>query len=242
MSEVREPLVTELWRYAEEAVQRSGRIGWALAEARHRLEDEIGLQTLEVPLSQLASTRAFARFSIQLLTELPRLQSVYNAQRDTYRAAHRIRSSAHPVPVLEQQNGWLEAPWWIYRSDAPKRQRLWVKMVDNQLQLSDGGSWQVSIDGRLESDEAAEQWMQLASQGVCLRPRALLTTMFLRLIVGDAFIHGIGGGKYDQLTDAIIQEFFGVTPPPVIVASATMRLPQFDVSSRGECGGAKRWI
>ena len=49
--------------------------------------------------------------------------------------------------------------------------------------------------------------------------------MYMRLIVGDAFIHGIGGGKYDQLTDAIIQEFFGFTPPDVIVASATLRLP-----------------
>ena len=189
------------------------------------MEGELGLQTLEVPLSQLVGTRAFARFSIQLLSELPRLQTIYNAQREHYRALHRIRSQAHPVPALEQHDGWLEAPWWVYRAEAPKRQRLWVKLVDNQLLLSDLAGWQAVIEGRLECDRASSQWLDIQAQGVCLRPRALLTTMYMRLIVGDAFIHGIGGGKYDQLTDAIIQEFFGITPPDVIVASATLRLP-----------------
>ncbi len=225
LSDVDEPLVTELWEFASKAVERTGRIGHAIAEARHRLEGELGLETLEVPLSQLVSTRAFARFSVQLLSELPRLQTVYNSQRELYRAQHHIRSQAHPVPALEQQQGWLEAPWWVYRPESPKRQRLWVRLVDNSLILSDRVGWQAVIQGRLECDQAASQWLNLLAEGVCLRPRALLTTMYLRLIVGDIFIHGIGGGKYDQLTDAIIHEFFGVNPPDVIVASATLRLP-----------------
>ena len=225
LSELAPPLVTELWGYAADAITRTGQIGYAIAEARHRLEAELGLQTLEVPLSHLVSTRAFASFSVQLLSELPRLQTIYNAQRKNYRTAHHIRSQTHPVPELEEQHGWLEAPWWVYRPEAPKRQRLWVKLIDNSLMLSDRAGWQTIIEGRLECDQAAAQWLDILSVGVCLRPRALLTTMYLRLIVGDAFIHGIGGGKYDQLTDAIIQEFFGVTPPEVIVASATLRLP-----------------
>jgi hypothetical protein len=225
LPEIDRPLVDDLWQYASDSVARTGRIGYAVAEGRHRLESEIGLQTLEVPLSQLVSTLAFARFSVQLLSELPRLQATYNAQRESYRAAHHIRSHAHPVPPLEQQDDWLEAPWWVYRLAAPKRQRLWVKLIDNSLMLSDRAGWQTVIEGRLECDQAAAQWLDILSDGVCLRPRALLTTMYFRLIVGDAFIHGIGGGKYDQLTDAIIQEYFGVTPPDVIVASATLRLP-----------------
>jgi hypothetical protein len=225
LPELGQPLVTDLWKYASDSIARTGRIGYAIAEARHRLEAEMGLDTLEVPLSQLVSTRAFARFSVQLLSELPRLQTIYNAQRERYRALNHIRSQAHPVPALEQQHGWLEAPWWVYRPEAPKRQRLWVKLIDDSLMLSDRAGWQTVIEGRLECDQAASQWLDILSDGVCLRPRALLTTMYLRLIVGDAFIHGIGGGKYDQLTDAIIQEYFGVTPPDVIVASATLRLP-----------------
>ncbi len=222
---IREPLLAQLWPDATEAVRESNRIGLAIAQARHQLEGRVGLQTLEVPLSQLVSTRAFARFSIQLLGQLPRFQDVYNEQLLRYRTAHRIRSRAHPVPALEQQHGWLEAPWWVYRAEAPHRQRMWVRVLNDQLVISDRAGWQAVVEGRLDCDGAATQWLDLLADGVCLRPRALLTTMYLRLIVSDLFIHGIGGGKYDQLTDAIVQDFFGVQPPPMTVATATMRLP-----------------
>jgi hypothetical protein len=223
--EIQHPLLEDLWPGAIDSIARTGRIGNAVAEARHRLEADLGLQTLEVPLSQLASTRAFARFSIRLLSELPRLQQVYNTQREIYRAAHNIRSHAHPVPPLEKNQGWWEAPWWVYRPEAPKRQRLWVRLTNEQLILSDRAGWQAVIEGRLECDNAASQWLEILSDGICLRPRALLTTMYLRIVVGDTFVHGIGGGKYDQLTDAIIEDFFAIPPMPFVVASATVHLP-----------------
>jgi hypothetical protein len=43
--------------------------------------------------------------------------------------------------------------------------------------------------------------------------------------LGDFFIHGIGGGNYDHVTDAIIERFFGRTPPNFMVLSATLHLP-----------------
>ncbi|HUR54288.1 MAG TPA: hypothetical protein VMZ71_09160, partial [Gemmataceae bacterium] len=58
-----------------------------------------------------------------------------------------------------------------------------------------------------------------------LRPRALTLTLFARLCLGDFFIHGIGGGKYDEVTDAIIHDYFGVEPPAYQVLSATLHLP-----------------
>ncbi|MCA9127348.1 MAG: hypothetical protein KDB22_09685 [Planctomycetales bacterium] len=224
-SGMRQPLLTELWPDASVALDETGRPGLAIARARHQLEQRIGLQTLEVPLSHLVSTRAFARFSIQLLSELPRFQDSYNRQLKRYREAHRIRNHAHPVPALEQQDGWLEAPWWVYRKQAPQRQRLWVRVRDDQLILCDRAGWQTIIEGRLDCDNASSQWLDLQVDGVCLRPRALLTTMYLRMIVGNVFIHGIGGAKYDQLTDTIIRDFFGVESPLMGVASATLRLP-----------------
>jgi hypothetical protein len=63
------------------------------------------------------------------------------------------------------------------------------------------------------------------AQGVQLRPRALVTTMFARLVMSDIFIHGIGGAKYDQLTDAIVRRFFGIEPLEYLVATATLKLP-----------------
>ncbi|MEZ6152161.1 MAG: hypothetical protein R3C09_18835 [Pirellulaceae bacterium] len=220
-----EPLLLAAWPDAIDAVMRTDRPGLALAEMRHKLEQRIGLETLEVPLSQLVSTRAFARFSIQLLSELPRFQDTYNGQLAHYRAAHHIRSHAHPVPALAQEHGWLEAPWWVYSQSSPHRQPLWVRVHDDQLILSDRAGWQATIEGRLDCDNASTQWLELLADGICLRPRALLTTMYLRLIVSDLFLHGIGGGKYDQLTDAIVREFFGIEPSRMAVASATLHLP-----------------
>jgi hypothetical protein len=58
-----------------------------------------------------------------------------------------------------------------------------------------------------------------------LRPRALTLTLFVRVCLGDFFIHGIGGGKYDEVTDQIIQSYFGLAVPAYQVLSATLYLP-----------------
>jgi hypothetical protein len=58
-----------------------------------------------------------------------------------------------------------------------------------------------------------------------VRSRALTNTLFARLFVADLFIHGIGGAKYDELTDEIIRRYYGCDPPSYMVLSATLRLP-----------------
>src|SRR3970282_1495276 len=58
-----------------------------------------------------------------------------------------------------------------------------------------------------------------------LRPRALTLTAFLRLLVVDLFIHGVSGGRYDRVTDAVTAEVFGVAPPIYAVPSATLYPP-----------------
>lgn len=58
-----------------------------------------------------------------------------------------------------------------------------------------------------------------------LRPRALTLTLFVRLCLADWFIHGIGGAKYDEVTDAIIRDFFGLEPPAFQVVTGTLHLP-----------------
>ena len=53
----------------------------------------------------------------------------------------------------------------------------------------------------------------------------MITTLFARLFLSDLFLHGIGGAKYDQVTDAIIERFFGLKPPEYMTITATLRLP-----------------
>jgi hypothetical protein len=58
-----------------------------------------------------------------------------------------------------------------------------------------------------------------------LAPRALMLTTFSRLLLADQFVHGIGGGRYDQVTDRLIRRHFGVEPPKFAVTTATMYFP-----------------
>ena len=45
--------------------------------------------------------------------------------------------------------------------------------------------------------------------------------MFCRYLLGDLFIHGIGGAKYDELGDSIARRFFGIEPPGFLTLSLT---------------------
>jgi hypothetical protein len=65
----------------------------------------------------------------------------------------------------------------------------------------------------------------LRRNDLCLAPRALTLTMFFRLLLVDQFVHGIGGGRYDQVTDRIIETYFGVAAPAFSVTTATMFFP-----------------
>jgi hypothetical protein len=58
-----------------------------------------------------------------------------------------------------------------------------------------------------------------------IAPRALPLTIFFRLLLADQFIHGIGGGRYDQVTDRIIAGFFKIDPPCFAVTTATLYFP-----------------
>ena len=60
--------------------------------------------------------------------------------------------------------------------------------------------------------------------GWCFRPRALALTIWARLLLADLFVHGIGGAKYDRISDAIIADYYGLTPPAMACVSATLQL------------------
>jgi len=221
---VDQPCVDRLWRHARAAIERCGVAGCAMAQARHGLEGELGLQTLELPLGVVCRTAAFAEFVLSILSELPRFHRCYNGAAVQYRKDHGIRSTAHPVPNLAEQEGWFEAPLWVYGNQSPVRRPVWVRLLDDQLVISDRVEREIEIDIRFPK-LAAEKLSSMISAEFKLRPRALLTTMYARLVLSDLFMHGIGGAKYDQLGDRIIQSFFMVEPPRFMVMSATVKLP-----------------
>jgi hypothetical protein len=82
-----------------------------------------------------------------------------------------------------------------------------------------------TLKGVAKSADCVEPLKELCAGGVRLRPRALATTLFSRFLLADLFLHGIGGAKYDELSDAIAEDFFGHRPPPFLTLTATFHLP-----------------
>jgi len=221
-----QPLVEDYWQLVREARQRSPNLGRCLAESRHRLEARWNQDTWEVPLSVVCAAPAFARFACHLLAHLPRLREIYNTALHEYRRVNHIRSRAHPVPDLELDGPWWEAPFWLWSEDSPVRKRAFVRRNASGWELTDRDGLQLPLPLTEDGDgsRGAEALLALGRQGIKLRPRALVTTMYARLVLGDLFLHGIGGAKYDQLTDLIVDRFFGLQPPGFVTLSATVRL------------------
>jgi hypothetical protein len=203
---------------AEPALHRSVTLAAFLARMRRCYEARAAVpRYLEVAVSTFAETEEFRRFALHLLQTPHELLQRYNANLDRYRGAHRLRSPANPFPNLGQANGFQETPFWIVREG--RRADLYAAREGDRLRLRAAQGPIIDVPAGAGGVDA------LASAGVAIRPKAITLTMFARLCVGDLFIHGVGGGSYDRVTDALASEVFGCTPCPYVVATATLYLP-----------------
>jgi hypothetical protein len=220
---VSESMIGRFWPSAVEAARENDNLGQCLSRARHQLEGRWGYRTLELPLSHICRSEAFHWLLAYLLGRGEQLHEIYNACLAQYRAAFRLRSRTHPVPDLTQRDELLEMPFWIWTAANPRRRPLFVRFRRKRAVICDLESLEIDLAVAEDRDVSAaiDQLRSLTDQAVALRPRALMTTLFVRLLLGDLFIHGIGGAKYDQLTDLLIGKFFGAKPPYFLTITGT---------------------
>lgn len=220
---VAEPLVADWWPTVQSAAKENKNLGRTLSQSRHRLEQQWGFQSLELPQSWVCRSEGFRLFVLELTVRAAEFREVYNAALTDYRQAHGIKNHAHPMPLLARTDSWVEVPFWIWSSADPRRRGVFVKKIGNELEFTDRDHFteRVPRDAAL----AVERLAAWESRGIKLRTRALATTLFARLFLADLFIHGIGGAKYDQVTDDICRRFFGGALPAYATISGTLRLP-----------------
>ncbi len=235
------PVLEPFWPDVVEAGRRERNLGRAIAQGRHRLEGQWGLNSLELPLSVICDTMSFRWFAAHLLSQAGRLRSVHNACVAQYRRVNKVRSHTHPVPDLARHGEWVEVPFWLWTDQQTQRRAAYVAPRGRKLVLSDRAGIEITLEVQPGGDagHCVDQLEAASRKGVRLRPRALTTTMFARLVLSDIFIHGIGGAKYDQVTDAIVRQFLAVEPPEFLVATATLKLPLRALRwSRKTCSGS----
>ncbi|MDZ4659389.1 MAG: hypothetical protein SH868_17590 [Bythopirellula sp.] len=220
---INQPLVKEWWPTVLAEGQKTEKLGYAISQARHQLELEWGSRSLELPQSHVCRSEGFRLFALQLWGRADEFRAAYNAALADYRLAHGLKNHAQPVPDLVAHEDWIETPFWLWSSTEPVRRGVFLRRVGSELEFTDRNKLSCLIP--LDAALALEKLAELESQGIKLRTRALATTLFARLLLADVFIHGIGGAKYDQVTDAICGSFFGLALPAYATISGTLRLP-----------------
>jgi hypothetical protein len=87
--------------------------------------------------------------------------------------------------------------------------------------------WRIRSDGRRMHayDNDVQDWLEHAADPPRLMPRALFMTALMRLGMCDLFVHGTGGANYDRAMELWINDWLGVQPSPIAIATATLHLP-----------------
>lgn len=210
---------TDFCSHLRSALPESGNLAELLTFARRRYEVDAGTDYPELPVTLMSGSAAFARFIVHLAGNAPAFAAAYNAELYAYRRQSRTRSKAQPFPDLEVGEREIELPFWRIADGVRSPVRVGI--------AADGGMTFATMHGAFlelpsEPEAAVAAFME---SGEVLAPKALALTMFVRMFVADLFIHGVGGGRYDRITDGVIRRFFGVEPPAYVIASLTVYLP-----------------
>src|SRR3989337_2691111 len=195
-----------------------------LTAARKSLEEYFGIENLEAPVSWMCDTDGFYHFLLHILYEAERFAKIYNEKLAEYRSIHKTRSKANPLPDLKVLGDLIELPFWVWKAEG-QRAKCYMVNEGEYIKITDGVDILVILKKSEGVMEDLSRLKVLMEAGIKIRPRAITTTMFSRLFFSDVFIHGIGGAKYDTITDEIIKEFFGIDPPGFVTISATLFLP-----------------
>ncbi len=180
---------------------------------------------LELPLTALCRTAPFFDFAYELIARAPEAATIFNGALAAYRAEHRIRSKANPFPDLDagSPDEGVETLFWVAKGG--------VRLPLMAARRGDGVALLLERERTVES--AGELQALCAEDEIQLWPRAVALSLLNRLFLADLFVHGVGGAKYDRITDAFIGRFYPVDPPPFAAASATLRLPGLDDPAPG---------
>jgi hypothetical protein len=215
---VREAYESEQWLGFRDVLPKPASLSTCLRGASEWLQREFGCEIYPIVFHPLFDER----FVLHIVRDLPRFHTIYNDAVRAYRRKYRLKSRDHPVPDLATDGEFLESPFWWYDGNTRRRSRLFVRVHQDRIDLRPGRA------GTVKSVpwEGDETWLCDSRMGASfIFTRALTTTMFIRLCLSDLFIHGIGGAKYDEVTDDIIRRYFGIEPPEYMVVSGTLRLP-----------------
>lgn len=197
-----------------------------LVDATHEFDWSLGLHNHALMASPLWASQPFLIYAHHLFAHADHLSKHYNAALEQHRIDHNITTPGRPMPDLVNDDKGLEVPFWIDDLANATRRRARVQRVQGHWTLTLAQGQTFSFDPSRNADSAADALASfLRETQHRISPRALTLTMFMRLLVADNFVHGIGGGRYDQVLDRIITRCFNIAPPAFAITTATLLFP-----------------
>ncbi len=186
---------------------------------RRAIDSLFGVRMLETRAHEVWGGPLLA----QVLLDAERFFTCYNEALDEYRRQLHIKGRMHPIPDLLRDGEKLELPMWAVRPGLPRQRVFWARQGERIEVFAEEDRIGTLSAGDLRRWQTARPALEQAlSAG--LRPRALTLTIWARLFLADLFIHGIGGAKYDRISDIIIRKYYDIEPPGICCVSATLRL------------------
>lgn len=221
------PRVPEFLDELRGAAAKSQNLPDVLTAALGQLDRGLGLRRDSRVTSSICSSAPYLLFVHHVLGRAGEFAADYNAVLAEYRRQNRIKSPGRPMPDLKVGADVCEVPFWLDDLAAESRSRATA--------VRSGGQWALRIASgdEVRFDPGADGWQAAANLGqwlnqrrLRLSPRALTLTAVLRLLAADQFVHGIGGGQYDQVLDALIARHLRLDPPRFSVTTATLYFPE----------------
>lgn len=184
---------------------------------RKAVESEYDIELLDLRISRAW----WSPLASHLLQDARGFAISYNRALADYRRENKVHSDNRPIPDLLVEGARIELPFWLYRDDRP-RTRVFVTVNSDDITLLTDDEPVTALSTK--SIASADDVVDLTSKksGWFLRPRALMTTIWARLLLADLFVHGIGGAKYDRISDRIIESYFGLRAPEIACVTASL--------------------
>jgi hypothetical protein len=189
--------------HLRQAVKKNDDITAITGSVREYHAERLGWKIVFLRASDLIKTRAFRFFAAEVCRRHEEFRDVFNSTLAEYRHKHGIKNHAQPFPDLKE----FELPFW-YSLYGVRRPLQVQEIMD--AGLPEAGKESPGFDALFEHRHVL--------------PRAITLSLFLRLFICDLFVHGTGGGRYDRITEKVIERFFHCHAAPITVATATLHL------------------
>lgn len=220
------PMVFDVLDSMKRLALEQPRLSIAICNALHELDWSLGLRHHAMVCSPIWTSPPFLTLVAYVIANAGVFARDYNAALHAYRDEHGMKTDTRPMPDLFTTDESTELPFWLDNLADGHRIRPSVFQVEGRWVLKLVTGEEFTVGPTEDGASAAERLGRfLATATHRISPRALTLTMFLRLFVADHFVHGIGGGRYDQVLDKLVASHFGIEPPRFAVATATLLFP-----------------